>query len=105
MMSSCIKRIEQRFVVPRCKQAFPCGLSYGVDNLKGLESADQEDFQTFSLGFVPTDFVVERVVIEMLGTVDGEDSFMLLDGRVHGSIADNPRNVYQVTLVRRDLVM
>lgn len=78
------------------KLTSPRGLSRVVDQLKGLESADEEGYQTFALDFVPAGEVVDRVQIEILGTVDGEDAFMLLDAKIYGSIVDNPTNVYQV---------
>lgn len=63
---------------------------------QGLESADQEDFQVFALE-VPRGFVVEKVQIQMLGTVSGGRSFNLLDARIMGTTVANPTKTYRVS--------
>lgn len=71
---------------------------------QGLESSDEEGFQSFSLDFVPEGLMVESILIQMQGTVHGRDAFTLLDAKVVGSPASNPTNVYQVRRTKHQLL-
>lgn len=66
-----------------------------IDSPQGFLSADQEDFQSFTLD-LPAGYVVQEIEIAMKGTAGGDLSFFLLDARIVGAAVDNPTTEYTV---------